>query len=189
MDAAQQKLIDDMNEAYQARYEACKKYKELCQAFVDSTKDKPEKIGNWEWLNIKRCADAAEDKNINFSVKHVVFEEYSPLREQPLLNINNIKQGDYVAVKPCSDEKTYLGVMLGDLCEPVLGYNTSIETLYLKRGMGNPAMWVFDLNKVVMGYESWWNKIEKPEDLKQITDTDIDNVWYVKALKDLSKEE
>ena len=47
----------------------------------------------------------------------------------------------------------------------------------------NPAIFIPDLMKVVLGCESWWRIIEKPEDFDEITDKDINNVWYVKALR------
>lgn len=50
----------------------------------------------------------------------------------------------------------------------------------------NPAIWVPELEKVVWGDSSWWGPIEKKEDAERlITDADIQNVWYVKALKRL----
>jgi hypothetical protein len=39
-----------------------------------------------------------------------------------------------------------------------------------------------------MGYESWWGQINSPEELKAITDVDIQNVWYVKALKEMAEK-
>ena len=45
-----------------------------------------------------------------------------------------------------------------------------------------------DLKRLVMGYESWWGIIESEEQLRQITNFDIENIWYVKALKALSDE-
>lgn len=50
-------------------------------------------------------------------------------------------------------------------------------------------IFVPDLMKVVLGVESWWDTIDKPEDLKQITDVDIQNVWYVKALKEMAQKQ
>lgn len=53
----------------------------------------------------------------------------------------------------------------------------------------NPAIFVFDLNKIIYGCESFWGIIETETDLKQITDQDIDSIWYVKALRQLGKGE
>jgi len=47
----------------------------------------------------------------------------------------------------------------------------------------NPAIFLPEFNEIVWGIESWWGVIEKEDDLRQITDKDIQNIWYVKALK------
>lgn len=94
--------------------------------------------------------------------------------------------GRYCKVRYCDDNKTYLGLFLGELPYSI---NTSInrETKILKNSfISNPAIFVFDLNKIIFGFESWWSIIYSKEDLKEITDNDINNVWYVQALKDLS---
>lgn len=101
--------------------------------------------------------------------------------------------GAFVAVRLASkeDTKTYLGIMLGDYMRPQVTFDSETGTLTFKptEFMGNPAMWVPDLNRIVMGFESWWGEIKSVEDLKQITDADIQNVWYVKALKALAEKE
>jgi hypothetical protein len=98
------------------------------------------------------------------------------------------KAGAWVAVRPVGEEKTYLGVMLGDYRPPSLAFNHETgEIRVTKRVFGNPAMWVPDLDRVVMGWGSWWGEIRTPDDLRQITNADIENVWYVKALKALSE--
>ena len=53
----------------------------------------------------------------------------------------------------------------------------------------NPAIYVFDLQRIIFGAESWWGIIESPEELKDITDDDINSQWYVKALKAMHKDE
>jgi hypothetical protein len=52
--------------------------------------------------------------------------------------------------------------------------------------MNNPAIFVFDLKKIVYGAESWWGMVESEDDLRDITDSTIDNVWYVKAMKEMA---
>lgn len=100
---------------------------------------------------------------------------------------NRLEQGYYVSVRPAAGNKTYLGIMLGDAPLFIWGqYNkdrSEAEVIFHR----NPAIFVPDLMKVVLGCESWWRVIEKPEDLDEITDKDINNVWYVKALKATSK--
>jgi hypothetical protein len=109
----------------------------------------------------------------------------------PLLPPKRGKCGDFVAVRPVGNkygDKTYLGVMLGDLAIS-LGYdfNRTAGIMTIRRGFHNPAMFVPDLGEVIQGCQSWWSLIKKPEDLEQITDRDIDNIWYVKALKKLKE--
>ena len=100
--------------------------------------------------------------------------------------------GDWVKIRPCADEykdKTYLGIMLGSV--PIhcgCSYNPETKVVTLEHSGGNPAMYVFDIKKVVLGCESWWGRIKTPEQLKEITDTDINSVWYVKALKELNEK-
>ena len=98
---------------------------------------------------------------------------------------NNV--GTFVAVRPIQDEKTYLGILLGKLPSfTSVQYSKKSETLFVIHS-GNPAMWVPDLNQVVWGYGSWWSPIKSEEHLREITDADIDNIWYVKALRDLQE--
>ena len=118
---------------------------------------------------------------------------------EPALMVENVhlnvpafektKQQQYVAVRPVDSEKTYLGVMLGECPSMFFGsYNDETKTLSLI-GRGNPMMFIPDLETSVFGYESWWTPIETKEDLRKITDADIQNVWYVKALKTISEEQ
>lgn len=81
-------------------------------------------------------------------------------------------------------DKTYLGFLLGDL--PIgLYIRHSPETLELSCSTtGNPAIFAPELGKIIFGMESWWGRIKSEEELKDITDDDIENVWYVKMLKE-----
>jgi hypothetical protein len=98
--------------------------------------------------------------------------------------------GRFVKIRPCKDEykdRTYLGLFLGE--SPIglhISHNRSTKELSISYHK-NPAIYVFDLKKIIYGIESWWGIIEKEEDLKEISDIDIDNVWYVKALKSMSE--
>lgn len=87
--------------------------------------------------------------------------------------------GTFVSVRPCGDEfkgKTYLGIFVGDVAIDA--------TLRLH----NPCMWVPDLSRYIFGCESWWGVINNEDELKEITDADIENVWYVRALRSLNSE-
>ena len=100
--------------------------------------------------------------------------------------------GKYVSIRCCykgCDDKTYLGILLGDLpCHQSASFDEKTGTLTFETNGGNPAIWVPDLKRLVMGYESWWGVIESEEQLRQITNFDIENIWYVKVLKALCDE-
>lgn len=96
------------------------------------------------------------------------------------------KKGDFVAVRPCKDDcqgKTYLGLYLGDFpIEYFCNLEKQTGILHIMPS-GNPAIFVFDLDDIVWGRESWWGKIKDENHLREISDNDIQNIWYVKALK------
>lgn len=135
--------------------------------------------------------DAEEDyekRKIKFPITVTGIENKAPCYREG--SITGRKTGDWVAVRPCSDQyegKTYLGVLLGEL--PVgIGGSLDKETGVLTLSPHlNPAMYVPDLKKIIWGCGSWWKKIESPEDLSGISDADIGNVWYMKALKELEE--
>lgn len=83
--------------------------------------------------------------------------------------------GSFVSVRPCGDEyggKTYLGLYVGDV----------------DIGLPNPCIWVPELKEYIFGCESWWGVIKSPEDLRKITDLDIESQWYVRALRALESK-
>jgi hypothetical protein len=104
--------------------------------------------------------------------------------------------GDLVRVRPCGEKyenKTYLGILIGDVAQsPTVGIlqdNEEVKTLKVDLGQHNPAILIPDLKEIVFGCASWWGKITKEEHLKSITDADIENVWYVKALKQIAEKD
>jgi len=97
--------------------------------------------------------------------------------------------GSFVKIKPCKEDKTYLGLYLGDIALSFSISSITEDTITVEHSRHNPAIFVFDLNKIVYGIESWWGIIENEDDLKCITDIDINNIWYVKALKAMSEKD
>lgn len=95
--------------------------------------------------------------------------------------------GDLVSVRPVGGEKTYLGVMLGNLAtgEATVAYSARDKRVQVLLD-ANPAIYVFELARIVRGRESWWGVIRSEEDLRRITDFDIENAWCVRALKALA---
>ena len=133
----------------------------------------------------------------NFKEKFICEEYKSKFIEYPIevskinsdteiFTLNKNVVGKFVKIRPCGDkynDKTFLGLYLGDL--PVgnsISHNSETKELNVSFQC-NPAVFVFELNEIIYGYQSWWEVIESEEDLKDISDNDIDNVWYVKALK------
>lgn len=97
------------------------------------------------------------------------------------------KIGDLVKIKPCgewAEKKTYLGFFIGDVPQAT---GMKIEDNKIKSYLSfrNPAIFIPEVKKIVYGCESWWSKIESEDELKEITNVDIDNIWYVKALKEI----
>ena len=96
--------------------------------------------------------------------------------------------GEFVKIRPCGKEyenKTFLGILIGDMpIQPHASYNSTTQELSVSM-ISNPAIFVPDLKKVIFGCESWWGKISSKDDLSEltITDDDINETWYVKALK------
>lgn len=98
------------------------------------------------------------------------------------------QQGGLVKVRPCGEEygkKTYLGFYLGDL-PLAITHSFNEESGILKAfTLDNPAIFVPELGKIIWGCESWWGEIKDEKEIKDITDDDISNVWYVKLAKQL----
>jgi len=106
--------------------------------------------------------------------------------------ISDIKVGDYAAVRPCGEEyknKTYLGYFVGDIPIGVSALHDPKENELTVSLSSNPAFFLPDIREVIFGCGSFWSKIKTPDDLRQITDFDIDSVWYVQALKALADKE
>lgn len=121
----------------------------------------------------------------DFSCKHVKFPIQVEKIEYTPISYNDSVTGSLVAVKPCADEyegKTYLGILLGHLPTKIYSSHTEDCTLEVST-MLNPAIYVFELKKVIFGYESWWSTVKSVDDFKEISDKDIDNTWYVQLLK------
>ena len=98
--------------------------------------------------------------------------------------------GQLVSVRPCGDEyegKTYLGILLGELPTSML-FSFDDDNVLSVQSKTDPAMYVFALKKIIFGYESWWGRIESPEQLRKITNEDIQGQWYVQLINALAKE-
>lgn len=112
-------------------------------------------------------------------------------KDKGLKESRGYKKGTLVKVRPCDEKynnKTYLGFLLGDIdMQLFISHNSENKELRIYRNY-NPAIFVPELKEVIYGCGSWWGEIKSEEDLKDITDNDIENVWYVKAWKKLNDD-
>ena len=93
--------------------------------------------------------------------------------------------GKLVRVRLCDDDKTYLGVYLGELARAPMAYTRSDSQNLIVSLYQNPALYVPTLSRIVWGDESWWSIIESEDDLRDISNDDIASQWYVRLAKDL----
>lgn len=125
-----------------------------------------------------------------FMVSKLGTEGRSAWREKLLVGGNC---GDMVAIRPCNEkykDQTYLGVLIGEIAQCVVfGADRDKEMLTYEMALYNPAIFVPDLNTVIFGNASWWGRIKDIDQLRSITNEDISNVWYVKALNQISGAE
>lgn len=93
--------------------------------------------------------------------------------------------GKLVRVRLCDDDKTYLGVYLGELARAPMAYTRSDSQNLIVSLYQNPALFVPALSRIVWGDESWWSIIDSEDDLRNISNDDIASQWYVRLAKDL----
>ena len=120
-------------------------------------------------------------------VKEITFEEGETLRTE---STAGKRCGDMVAVRPCAAEyenKTFLGVLIGDIALSIGATLDQDDVLTIRRQRYNPAIFIPEKNAVVYGCGSWWGKIESEDQLKNISDKDIESIWYVKALRQIEQ--
>lgn len=95
--------------------------------------------------------------------------------------------GKLVHVCPCSDNpdnKTYVGLFLGELIRGAIAFHNPNDGELRIVNDYNPAIFVPELGRIVWGCGSFWRPIKRAEDLdKVITQSDIENTWYVKLLQ------
>lgn len=96
--------------------------------------------------------------------------------------------GTLVSVRPCDEKfnnKTFLGIYLGELpLSLFISYDEKTAKLSVERSWYNPMIFIPSEKTIVMGCESFWHKIENEDELREITDADINNVWYIKAIRE-----
>src|SRR5690606_18107092 len=99
------------------------------------------------------------------------------MKQQMILKGWRHAPGTFVKVRPCGaahEGKTYLGLYVGDVALSIGWSSPDVEIRKPRPAMQNPCIWVPDLNEYIFGCESWWGAIETEDDLRQITDADIE---------------
>lgn len=165
-------------------------FKETMDKAVENKEFNPNEMKNlFEQLAkvMKENEKTLVDDEIKYPIEVNALQNFRLKPEQ-----NEPTVGQFASIRPCGDEyknKTYLGIYLGRL--PVGQFTTyHPDTKNLAVVMKqNPAIYVPELKKIIYGMESWWSLIKTETDLKQITDADIADVWYVKALKDMTAKD
>lgn len=124
-----------------------------------------------------------EVSGIDWDVDDPIADKSWQARENPV--------GSFVAVRSCKKEhgdKTRLGILIGWVpIHSSVTYDEKTKRMTFHHNGDNPAIFIPDLKTVVLGCGSWWGKIESEKHLREITNEDIQNVWYVKALKALKE--
>ena len=144
----------------------------------------------WDWVSTDKCKDCTD-----YVCKYIEFPitinniDCEPIDIEEDSYLYRHKVGKFVRVRPCDKSlngKTFLGVFLGELPQfNYVSHNKKNKTIKVEH-MSNPAMFVFALNKIVFGSESWWSVIETPDDLSDITDDTIDSQFYMQMLKEIT---
>lgn len=99
--------------------------------------------------------------------------------------------GEIVEIRPCAEEynnKSFIGIYIGDL--PMMissSYNKATKAI-TTQAIPNPAIFVPELKKIIFGAESFWRKLDSIEDFKGISDTDINNTWYMQLMKNMMSD-
>ena len=147
-------------------------------------------VEGWDKEQVKTVTEEDCDACLKYKSRYI---EY-PLTIQGIENKPIEKSGightcgALCKIRPCQEEyqgRTYLGIYLGDLPITIVSSYNEENGVLTNRTMKNPAIFVPELKKIIYGMESWWREIESEDDLKEITQEDIENVWYVKALKEI----
>lgn len=124
-------------------------------------------------------------KNLNWEL-HLANTKDIKSESRPTLNLDFFP----VKIMPCGKEyegKTFFGLHLGRLSTAIHFSvdKTDPEYLVFEPSHYNPAIYVPELNKLIMGYESFWGEISSEDELKElITEETIKNIWYMKLLKE-----
>jgi len=107
--------------------------------------------------------------------------------------IRGWKEPGLVKIRPCGkkyENKTFIGFYIGDAARSIsTKHNKETNELEVGFCLFNPAIFVPELGEVIFGDSSWWSSIKSSDELQDITDDDINKVWYIQLLKNMGKSE
>ena len=136
----------------------------------------------------KKCAVITEEDCISCKLYKNRFIEFP-------VSINGIQNeefktrcemaGKIVKVKPKGDEygdKIYIGLLVGDI--PAYNHISLLENTNILKvaPITNSAIFIFELNKLVLGIECWWDEVKTLKELFEL-ETD-EKKWYMVFAKE-----
>ena len=162
----------------------------LCSNLLHKDKE----INKDDYLNLLAQVSEIHNKvsTIFFSIQNsdIPVIEHADVSGQEFFQDSfGTKVGDLVKIKPCgewAENKTFLGFFIGDVPTST-GIKREDDKLKCFLTFNNPAIFIPEVKRIVFGMESWWSKINNIEELKEITDEDINNTWYVQLLKEMNE--
>ena len=143
-------------------------------------------VDGWENDNIKTISKDICENCDKFDSR---FIEY-PLTINGIENskIEYNQECKLCEVQPCGEEykgKTFVGILLGNLPIAITSSFDRKTKILNVSTMNNPAILVPKIGKIIFGCNSWWREIESVEDFSEISEEDIENTWYVQAMKEM----
>lgn len=142
----------------------------------------------WITEKFNREKHELEEKRSKF-LKRIKYPIMVKKIENKKIDYFKFKGSPLCVIRPCGKEyvnKSFIGIYLGELPISITTtYNQETKKL-TNDTMPNPAIYVPELEKIIFGCESWWERIESMEDFKSITDENINNTWYMKLLEQLA---
>ena len=145
----------------------------------------------WEDDKVKTVTEEDCDKCEKFDSKFIEYPLVINGIENSKIDTRGLGHecGCLCEIRPCGEEyegKSYVGIYLGELPISIITSCDKSTGILSNSTMNNPAIFVPELKKIVYGCESWWREIHSMDDFEGISESEIENTWYVKLLKALT---
>lgn len=150
-------------------------------------------VDGWNDDKVKVVSEADCESCDRFNSRYIEYPLTINGIENREIDFNGLGHvcGALCEVSPCGDEykgKSFIGFYLGHLPTQIYSSFNKSSGVLTNRTIGNPAIFVPELGKIIWGYESWWREIKSVEDFKGISQEDIESQWYVQLAKSLRTE-